>query len=243
MMFTGQYFDTEIDQYYLRARQYDPHISRFTARDPIRGKFEEPMTLHLYLYCTNDPVDNIDPWGLDSVALYDATGDGAMRGLSRLNAADDFDWAFPVTSPEHAAQTVEILSMICGMEIDDLYIFDHGYAGVDIQGRQEIGDVPLNWGSDAWRRIASGVEKEGTIHLRGCNIAAGNKLYIWLLAQTGGRKVDGFDNLTYFGNSYVPGFPDYYSFGGLWLAIPGVNEVFNISKETPYGKIWRFGRW
>jgi len=64
MMFTGQYFDTEIDQYYLRARQYDPHISRFTARDPIRGKFEEPLTLHVYLYCINDPTNKIDLLGL-----------------------------------------------------------------------------------------------------------------------------------------------------------------------------------
>jgi RHS repeat-associated protein len=64
MMFTSQYFDTEIDQYYLRARQYDPHISRFTARDPIRGKFEEPLTLHIYLYCLNDPINKIDPSGL-----------------------------------------------------------------------------------------------------------------------------------------------------------------------------------
>ncbi|MBW8039617.1 MAG: RHS repeat-associated core domain-containing protein [Planctomycetes bacterium] len=64
IMFTGQYFDTEIDQYYLRARQYDPHISRFTARDPISGNFEEPLTLHKYLYCINDPVNKIDPTGL-----------------------------------------------------------------------------------------------------------------------------------------------------------------------------------
>jgi len=63
MMFTGQYFDTEIDQYYLRARQYDPHISRFTARDPVYGKFEEPLTLHKYLYCLNDSVNRIDPSG------------------------------------------------------------------------------------------------------------------------------------------------------------------------------------
>ncbi|MDH4240644.1 MAG: RHS repeat-associated core domain-containing protein [Phycisphaerae bacterium] len=66
MMFTGQYFDTEIVQYYLRARQYDPHINRFTARDPIRGKLEEPMTLHRYLYCLNDPINCIDPRGLET---------------------------------------------------------------------------------------------------------------------------------------------------------------------------------
>jgi len=33
--FTGQWYDAEIGQYYLRARQYQPHISRFTSRDPI----------------------------------------------------------------------------------------------------------------------------------------------------------------------------------------------------------------
>ena len=64
MMFTGQYFDTEIDQYYLRARQYDLHISRFTARDPIFGRYKEPLTLHKYLYCLNEPVNCIDPGGL-----------------------------------------------------------------------------------------------------------------------------------------------------------------------------------
>jgi len=64
MMFTGQYFDSEIDQYYLRARQYDPHISRFTTRDPVFGTFEQPLTLHKYLYCATDPVNKIDPTGL-----------------------------------------------------------------------------------------------------------------------------------------------------------------------------------
>ena len=62
-MFTGQYFDSEIEEYYLRARQYNPHISRFTSRDPVAGKFKEPLTLHRYLYCLNDPVNGVDPSG------------------------------------------------------------------------------------------------------------------------------------------------------------------------------------
>jgi RHS repeat-associated protein len=62
--FTGQYHDTEIDEYYLRARQYDPYISRFTSRDPVAGKFQEPLTLHAYLYCLNEPINRMDPWGL-----------------------------------------------------------------------------------------------------------------------------------------------------------------------------------
>jgi len=27
-LFTGQYFDSEIEEYYLRARQYDPRFTR-----------------------------------------------------------------------------------------------------------------------------------------------------------------------------------------------------------------------
>jgi RHS repeat-associated protein len=61
--FAGQYFDSEIDEYYLRAHQYDPHIARFTARDPAFGRFKEPLTLHVYLYCGNDPVNRIDTNG------------------------------------------------------------------------------------------------------------------------------------------------------------------------------------
>lgn len=62
-MFTGQWFDDEISQYYLRARMYDPVLMRFTSRDPVRGKFREPMTLHVYLYCLNDPINHTDPTG------------------------------------------------------------------------------------------------------------------------------------------------------------------------------------
>jgi RHS repeat-associated protein len=62
-MFTGQYYDSEIGLYYLRARMYDPQLMRLTTMDPVRGKFIEPMTFHKYLYCENDPVNLVDPNG------------------------------------------------------------------------------------------------------------------------------------------------------------------------------------
>jgi len=80
-MFTGQYFDTEIDQYYLRARQYDPHISRFTARDPVLGRLQEPLTLHVYLYCINDPVNKIDPFGRDYIDFNFTWAYGMVPGM------------------------------------------------------------------------------------------------------------------------------------------------------------------
>ena len=45
-LFTGQYYDQEIDQYYLRARQYSPTSARFTGCDPVLGKYNNPLTLH-----------------------------------------------------------------------------------------------------------------------------------------------------------------------------------------------------
>ncbi|MHC4574904.1 MAG: RHS repeat-associated core domain-containing protein [Planctomycetota bacterium] len=62
--FTGQYFDADIDQYYLRARHYDPHLARFTSRDPLLGKYQDPLSLHSYLYCQNEPINRLDRLGL-----------------------------------------------------------------------------------------------------------------------------------------------------------------------------------
>ncbi len=72
-MFTGQWYDSEIGQYYLRARMYDPELARFTGRDPVLGSFKEPMTLHAYLYCLNDPINRIDPLGERSLSELGAT--------------------------------------------------------------------------------------------------------------------------------------------------------------------------
>jgi RHS repeat-associated protein len=62
-MYTGQWYDEEIGQYYLRARYYDPYIGRFSNRDPACGALKYPMTLNVYLYALNNPINRIDPTG------------------------------------------------------------------------------------------------------------------------------------------------------------------------------------
>jgi RHS repeat-associated protein len=81
--FTGQFYDSETGQYYLRARMYDPLLIRFTSRDPVFGKFEEPMTLHKYLYCGNNPLNYTDAAGLR--AFYLTGGFGAALGFGLQN--------------------------------------------------------------------------------------------------------------------------------------------------------------
>lgn len=54
--------------YHLRARSYDPSLGRFTTRDSFAGRAQSPRTLHRYLYAGDDPVNAIDPTGLETVA-------------------------------------------------------------------------------------------------------------------------------------------------------------------------------
>ena len=56
--FNGQQYDPITQQYYLRARFYNPVIARFTQEDTYRGD-----GLNLYTYCANNPVYYEDPSG------------------------------------------------------------------------------------------------------------------------------------------------------------------------------------
>ncbi|SDL50114.1 RHS repeat-associated core domain-containing protein [Dendrosporobacter quercicolus] len=56
--YTGQQYDPVTQQYYLRARFYNPVIARFTQEDEYRGD-----GLNLYAYCANNPVAYADPSG------------------------------------------------------------------------------------------------------------------------------------------------------------------------------------
>ena len=65
--FTGQQLDPVTQQYYLRARFYNPVIARFTQEDTYRGD-----GLNLYAYCQNNPVFYADPSGNIASCLKEA---------------------------------------------------------------------------------------------------------------------------------------------------------------------------
>ena len=61
--YAGEFMDTETGMYYLRARYYDPYTGRFVSEDSYWGEDENPLSLNLYTYCANDPVQYTDPSG------------------------------------------------------------------------------------------------------------------------------------------------------------------------------------
>ena len=56
--YTGQQYDQQTEQYYLRARYYNPIVGRFMQEDVYQGD-----GLNLYAYCRNSPVVYYDPSG------------------------------------------------------------------------------------------------------------------------------------------------------------------------------------
>jgi RHS repeat-associated protein len=65
-MFTGREYEPETGLYYYRARFYKPSIGRFLQTDPIRYT----AGLNLYTYCGNNPLNWMDPWGLDTLGIH-----------------------------------------------------------------------------------------------------------------------------------------------------------------------------
>jgi RHS repeat-associated protein len=61
--YSGYRYDEETDIYYLKARYYDAKIARFMSEDTYSGSAEDPLSLNLYSYVSNNPIMYWDPTG------------------------------------------------------------------------------------------------------------------------------------------------------------------------------------
>ncbi len=64
--FPGQTFDSETGYHYNWNRYYDAETGRYLTADPIGIMMGRN---HLYLYAMGDPVNKIDPRGLEPCAV------------------------------------------------------------------------------------------------------------------------------------------------------------------------------
>ena len=87
-LFTGEQYDPSLDQYYLRARNLDTSIDRFTQMDVYQGAIFNPVSLNKYLYANADPVNGIDPSGY--ITLMDLTKAIEQIGVHSARASYHF---------------------------------------------------------------------------------------------------------------------------------------------------------
>jgi RHS repeat-associated protein len=76
--YCGEYFDSETQEIYLRARYYNPETGRFGSEDPIKHR------LNWYVYCGNDPIEYVDPSGL---SFWSSLWDTAKNTVNKVVGA------------------------------------------------------------------------------------------------------------------------------------------------------------
>ena len=93
ILYTGQQYDQEMGQYYLRARYYNPVVGRFTQEDVHRGD-----GLNLYAYCHNNPVIYYDPSGYTTWDDYRGSVKG--QGMTPQQMSADYQSIYGSTSTQ-----------------------------------------------------------------------------------------------------------------------------------------------
>lgn len=85
-LYTGEQYDNELDNYYLRARYYDQGIGRFTQMDNWVGIDIRPLSLNKFLYTESDSVNNMDPSGRFLIGASIGTNIRSILAASAVRA-------------------------------------------------------------------------------------------------------------------------------------------------------------
>jgi RHS repeat-associated protein len=99
--------------YYLSAtRAYSPNLGRWITKDPI----QEKGGLNMYAYCGNDPINNVDPEGLDIKVI-----DSSNNATYFPNASAFKTWLS--TAPNNSIDTIiwngHSDAILAGTDTDD----------------------------------------------------------------------------------------------------------------------------
>ena len=168
LCYTGGVYDENTGLYYLNARYYNPETGRFISRDTYEGTSEEPSSLHLYLYCANDPVNYVDPSGHKKIAVIYYTGSNGFSNQAHNNKyynSKDADFY----SIRHADALQGIWEKIIKKGSSKLYIFVHG-------GKRTLYFCDKGIASSKLDKILINNKKLKEIRLYSCKGAAGGRV-------------------------------------------------------------------
>jgi uncharacterized protein RhaS with RHS repeats len=170
--------------FYHRARYYDPQARRFISEDPIGLN----GGINLYAYVGNNPINMVDPFGLDPYAGY-ANGviNGSDIGVFRDRAIQGAGKnVFGFNSPNSL-----ISALLAAKDITRLDLHGHGVTGLFYTGNLEARIQPGDWDLLA-RLIASGkidMEKGATIRLFACHQDTNAKYLSQRLSDLGRKDI------------------------------------------------------
>jgi RHS repeat-associated protein len=131
MLYSGERFDSDLQQYYLRARYYNPTVGRFGAQDQQDGTPNDPLSLHKYAYCQNNPVNMHDPSGNEGELISTSFAMGIAETIEAINTIHTI-WTLGKMITESVVAN-ESLDQIEGQDakpgVDTATIIVHGVAG------------------------------------------------------------------------------------------------------------------
>ena len=252
--YCGEYFDSETGFVYLRNRYYDPNTGRFISQDPIKDGN------NWYAYCENNPVNRIDPLGLESYVFY-TTGKNsnfssqAQWQKDRLENMGEKVIMIPVTDVKTFEDGWNGMGMVDGKSVDINYvmIYTHGnHRSMIFESGSSTRAMSINGKNSSCGKIGNVndlQEKEiKELNLLSCN--AGNLLTYYNekenLASVLSKKVINGNTYAYDGNVSF-GKPQWDSWGQdigkssrLATNQHGFNEIaqkYKVSGRKPLGKI------
>ena len=78
----------------MRARYYNSKIRRFINQDIVIGSIENSQSLNRYAYCQGNPVNYLDPFGLEPCEFFSGLGHSVLNILELIPGIGDvFDIA------------------------------------------------------------------------------------------------------------------------------------------------------
>jgi len=126
LLYAGEMLDSDLQQYYLRARWYSPSTGRFNRLDPYSGNNLDPQSLHKYLYAHCNPINNIDPSG-QLIGIADL--------MSNINARFMVLWmTYGGTVLNVLTKAVYVTAGLYAASNVSLTLIEWGYLPHDIQG-------------------------------------------------------------------------------------------------------------